>query len=252
MPMQGGYDANQHQPIQDVGGSHPPGRFPAKITNTVIETNKAGNGGFLKVEFTTPAGKIFNRYNLWNPNPQAVDIANKQLSTLCRATGVFRLNWEDDGAAMRNAECQIEVVPQKDKEGKDTEYTEIKTIKDRAGNDPTKVGQQQQVNAPQAGQGGWGGQPQQQQPAQQPPQQQWQQPPQQPPQGQPQGQPMQQQPNGGWGAPPNGGQAPQAQPPQQTGWSGAPQQQQTPPQQPPQGGWQQGPQGGQPQKAPWN
>jgi hypothetical protein len=248
MPMQGGYDANQHQPIQDVGGSHPPGRFPAKITNTVIETNKAGNGGFLKVEFTTPAGKIFNRYNLWNPNPQAVDIANKQLSTLCRATGVFRLNWEDDGAAMRNAECQIEVVPQKDKEGKDTEYTEIKTIMDRAGNDPTKVGQQQQVNAPQAGQGGWGGQPQQQQPAQQPPQQQWQ----QPPQGQPQCQPMQQQPNGGWGAPPNGGQAPQAQSPQQ-GWGGAPQQQQPQTGQPPQQqGWQQGPQGGQPQKAPWN
>jgi hypothetical protein len=251
MPMQGGYDANQHQPIQDVGGSHPPGRFPAKITNTVIETNKAGNGGFLKVEFTTPAGKIFNRYNLWNPNPQAVDIANKQLSTLCRATGVFRLNWEDDGAAMRNAECQIEVVPQKDKEGKDTEYTEIKTIMDRAGNDPTKVGQQPQA-APQGGQGGWGGQPPQNSGAANPPQQQWQQPPQQPPQGQPQGQPMQQQPNGGWGAPPNGGQAPQAQPPQQTGWSGAPQQQQTPPQQPPQGGWQQGPQGGQPQKAPWN
>jgi hypothetical protein len=251
MPMQGGYDANQHQPIQDVGGSHPPGRFPAKITNTVIETNKAGNGGFLKVEFTTPAGKIFNRYNLWNPNPQAVDIANKQLSTLCRATGVFRLNWEDDGAAMRNAECQIEVVPQKDKEGKDTEYTEIKTIMDRAGNDPTKVGQQPQA-APQGGQGGWGGQPPQNSGAANPPQQQWQQPPQQPPQGQPQGQPMQQQPNGGWGAPPNGGQAPQAQPPQQ-GWGGAPQQQQPQTGQPPQQqGWQQGPQGGQPQKAPWN
>lgn len=211
----GKYNANQYQPIQDVGSSHPPGRFQAMISGAEIKATQANDGGYLAVEFTTPAGKIINRYNLWNKSPAAVDISQKQLSTLCRATGRYELDFDNPNIpafGLGGGQCQIEVVPQKDKEGKENGYTEIKMILDMAGNDPAKPGQQQapqQTMQPQGGavqqpaQQGWGAAPQQQAA---PPQQGWtpaqvQQPAQQPVQQQ---QPQQ----SGWGNPPAGNPAP--------------------------------------------
>jgi hypothetical protein len=222
----GTFNANQYQPIQDVGSSHPPGRFQANITGAEIKQNKEKTGGFLAVEFTTPAGKIINRYNLWHTNETTVDIARKQLSTLCRATGRYELNFDNTqipAYGLGGGQCQIEVVPQKDKEGKETGYTEIKMILDMAGNDPTKPNQGQQ-QAPQQTQpqGGW------QQPQQQanPPQQ------------------------GGWN---NNQQPANNQPSPNQGWpqGGQPQQQGTQ-QQPAQQGWTPGPtQGGGGPTPPW-
>jgi hypothetical protein len=221
----GTFNANQYQPIQDVGSSHPPGRFQANITGAEIKQNKEKTGGFLAVEFTTPAGKIINRYNLWHTNETTVDIARKQLSTLCRATGRYELNFDNTqipAYGLGGGQCQIEVVPQKDKEGKETGYTEIKMILDMAGNDPTKPQGQQQAPQQTQPQGGW------QQPQQQanPPQQ------------------------GGWN---NNPQPANNQPSPNQGWpqGGQPQQQGTQ-QQPAQQGWTPGPtQGGGGPTPPW-
>lgn len=209
----GTYNANNYQPIQDVGSSHPPGRFQAMISGAEIKQNKEQTGGFLAVEFTTPAGKIVNRYNLWNKSEAAVDIARKQLSCLCRAVGRYELNFDNQqlpAYGLGGGQCQIEVVPQKDKEGKETGYTEIKMILDMAGNDPAKPGQQQapqQTMQPQGGavqqpaQQGWGAHNQQPQQHAQQPQQGWTPAQQQPVQQQ---QPQQ----SGWGNPPAGNPAP--------------------------------------------
>lgn len=206
----GSFDARQFQPVYSVGQAHPLGIFDAQITNTEVKPVKDNpNFGLFEVEFTTPAGKVVDRFNLWNQSAQAVEIAHKQLSALCFVTGVFVLDYSNQGAALRGARCKIEVGEQVDKKTKQaTGYVEIKKVMDLAGNEPGKTA----APAPQTQ-----------------------------PQGQ-QGAPMTQQPGGGWSnPPPQQNNAPaNAAAPQGNGWGGpAPQSQQ--PQG--QGGWQP-PQGG--------
>lgn len=150
MPMQGTFDAQQFAPKQ-VGTTHPPGKFPATVSNTSIEPTKDGNGGMFIIEFTTPAGSIVMRYNIWNPSPQAVQIAQGQLSALCYATGIFKLDWQNDGAALRNARCQIEVIDQLDKQTKlPNGYSQVSKVYDANGNEPGKPPQQPTVQPQQA------------------------------------------------------------------------------------------------------
>lgn len=158
MPFDGSFDATQFEPSQG-GQRHPTGKYPATISNTTIKPTKSGDGGLFEVEFTTPAGTIANRYNLWNKEPKAVEIAHKELSALCYATGIFKLDFRNDAVVLRNARCMIEVGEQKDKEGKATGYVEVTHVYDANGNEPGKQAQspqpQQQASQGNAG-GGWG------------------------------------------------------------------------------------------------
>jgi len=132
--MNASFDANQFAPKQG-GGGHPVGKgFDAVISNTEIKPTSSGEGGMFVVEFTTPAGRMVNRYNLWNKNAKAVEIAHGELSALCHATGVFRLDFQNDGAALRNARCKIDVGLQN--EAEPDGYVEIKKIMDANGNEP--------------------------------------------------------------------------------------------------------------------
>lgn len=153
------FDATQHNPEQGIA-KHPTGKFPATISETSIEENNNKDGGYFSVTFTTQAGQIRKNYNLWYSNPtdgqkQAMEIAGKNLSALCYATGVYKVNMQDDGAALRNARCMIEVTPQV----KNDKYNEVSKVYDANGNEPGKT----PVPAPQPGAsaGGWGGAPQQ-------------------------------------------------------------------------------------------
>lgn len=190
MQMTGTFNAQQFAPRQ-ADDAHPPGKFQATISNTSIAATRDNTGGMFVIEFTTPAGSISSRYNLWNASPKAVEIAQGELSALCHATGVFNLDWANEGAALRNALCMIDVGPQTDKEGKPTGYMEVKKVFDTRGNEPGK-------NAPQ-------GQPSNQVAAQQPA---------------PNPAPIQQNNNGGWGNP-NANPAPAANPAQPAWGAGA-------------------------------
>jgi len=216
MIMNGGFNANQFEPNQGGGGHPPAQKAPARITGTAIKENSAKDGGYYEVEFTTPMGSVIHRYNIWNKTPKAVEIAHGHLSALCRATGIYQLDWGNEGAALRGGQCLIDVDYQKGENpaegGKG--YTELKRVYDMAGNDPSKpAGAQQQ------------------------------------PQGQPQGsqqQPMTQQPGGGWGQP-NAQQPQQGQPQQnalQGGWNGQGGATQQQPQQQTGQAWQPGQNGG--------
>lgn len=165
--MTGTFDANQFEPKQSAGTNHPVGRFPFDITDTSIEENKNKDGGFFMVEFTTPAGVAVMRYNMWNKSEQAVNIAQGQLSALCRAVGRFQVRWEDQGAALRGAKGMIEVGFQKGQEPSAERpnggYTEIKKVLDSVGNDPAggnSSAPQTQQQQPMTNQGGgnWGNQ----------------------------------------------------------------------------------------------
>lgn len=201
------------------------------ITKSAIKPNQKGDGGMLALSFTVQEGPLqgrvwVNNLNLFNPNAQAVEIAQKELSAICHVTGQYMLQSNDqseDQAVpnLHNIPFYVHVMPQKG----DARYNTAIGYKDINGNDPGKQGAA--PHAPQtapAAPGGWtpgapaaapgatsvpGGftPPQQQQPAG----------PAAPAWGAPQAQPQQPQAQpGGWS--PNGP-APAAAPQQQGGWT---------------------------------
>lgn len=192
-PMNGSFNANQFEPNQGGGGIHPPAqKVPFRITNTEIKENSAKDGGYFKVEFTSPMGVVFQNYNIWNKTPKAVEIAHGQLSALCRAVNIYQIDWSNEGAALRNAQGLMDVGYQKGEEPSPDNpnakgYTELKRVYDMAGNDPSKPGQAAQPQAMQPQPNG--------------------------------GQPMTQQPGSGWGQAP-ATQQPVAQQAAPAGWNG--------------------------------
>lgn len=192
MQMQGGFNANQYEPNQGMAIHPPAQKIPFQITNVGIKENKDKTGGYVEVEFTSQMGVVIHRYNCWNQNPKAVEIAYGQLSALCRATNIYQLDWQNEGAALRGGRGLMDVGYQKGEEPPEGKgYTELKKVYDLGGNEPGKAPAQQQPQTMQ--------QPTQQQsaPLQQQPGGNWQQqaPPQQnAPQQQPQ--PQQNQPQG--------------------------------------------------------
>ncbi len=138
----GSFDATQHAPRQG-GQAHPVGKFPFTISDTAIVPTKDGNGGMFVITFTSPSGDMINRYNLWNTNAKAVEIAHGQLSALCHATGVFRLNFDNAGAELRGARGMMEIGYQKGEEPTAEKpaggYVELKKVYDANGNEPGKA-----------------------------------------------------------------------------------------------------------------
>lgn len=218
------FDASKVTPSQGVGG-HPPGMFGFQITNTYAKENNSKTGAMLVVEMTSDVGRIENRYNIWNQSTQAVEIAQKELSALCHATGIFRVTFPrlpDNSYDMANAARELrggrgkmEVAPQVGKDGQPNGYMEVKKVFDVNGNEPGKQGSAPQPQQPTGQPGGWSNGPTQQpQPQANPPAQQpqgWGAPQQQQPQQQPQAQP--QQPQGGWQPQGSQGATAQANPP---------------------------------------
>lgn len=212
------FDATGIDPTQTSGGL-PIGKHPVVIVESEIKTTKAGDGGMLALTLRVMQGPNEGttgtwNLNIYNPNEQAKQIANRQLSAICHVIGVYQIQ---DSSQLHGHPFIIEVAPQK----KEPQYTEVVKVYDMQGNEPGKSGQQAAQTAPQqAAPGAWGQPPAQQQqmppasaqqpPAQAAPAQAWGQPPQQPPA---------QQGGQQWGQPPAGQQ------------QAAPQQQQAPAQQ---------------------
>jgi hypothetical protein len=140
--VQGSFDASQYAPRQG-GEAHPIGMYPFTITNTQIVPTKDNTGGVFVVEFTSPNGSIANRYNIWNQSEKAVQIAHGQLSALCHAVGVIRVDWQNEGAALRGAKGQMKIDYQKGEEPTAERptggYVEIKKVYDVHGNEPGKA-----------------------------------------------------------------------------------------------------------------
>ncbi len=85
------FDASQIEPTTayDV---LPPGKYLAQIVNSEMRPTRDGMGQYLYLEIDILEGqyagrKLFDRLNLSNPNPSAVEIAQRTLSSICRAVG---------------------------------------------------------------------------------------------------------------------------------------------------------------------
>lgn len=232
------FDANTVDPNQAYDPV-PAGWYNVQVTDSEMKPTSNGAGAYLQLEMTVLDGefkgrKLFDRLNLQNQNPVAVEIAYKTLSAICHATGVIQV--QDSG--------QLHGIPMEAKvtvRAADGQYDASNEVKGYRASGAGNGGGQ----APAQGQAPMGGMPQQQAPAQQAPAQGgWQQPTQQQPAAQqqqpagfaPQQAPAQQPAN--QGQQPAWGQQPQQQ---------APAQQEQAPQQQPQG--QQAPAWGQQQPA---
>ena len=96
----GTFDATQVEPQGDYSPV-PPGEYKVSITSSEFVETKGGNGHMLKLEIEILEGdqagrKLFDRLNLDNPNAQAVEIAQRQLSAICHAVGKLSVSDSDE------------------------------------------------------------------------------------------------------------------------------------------------------------
>lgn len=87
------FDANKIDPSNtyDIVSA---GWYPAQLEKSEIKRTNAGDGSYLSLMFKILDGPskgrtIFTNLNLDNPNPVAVEIAERNFSALCHAAGVL-------------------------------------------------------------------------------------------------------------------------------------------------------------------
>lgn len=74
----------------------PAGDYEAMVTSSEMKSTKDGSGQYLQLVLEIQGGqyqgrRMFDRLNLQNRNPKAVEIAQKQLAQLCHATGILQV-----------------------------------------------------------------------------------------------------------------------------------------------------------------
>jgi hypothetical protein len=90
------FDATNVQPLV-ARSAIPAGWYPCVIQNTEMKTTKAGTGQFLEVSFEVQQPSehakalLFGSCNLANPNPVAVEIGYRTLSSICHAVGIIQV-----------------------------------------------------------------------------------------------------------------------------------------------------------------
>lgn len=73
-------------------GALPAGKYPLRVTDSDVKPTKKGDGTYLDCALEVIEGeykgrKLWAKFNLENPNQEAVNIARRQLADLCLAIG---------------------------------------------------------------------------------------------------------------------------------------------------------------------
>ena len=105
-----GFDANPVEPADDLEPI-PAGKYVAVITDSEMKPTKAGTEIIFSLTFQIVEGEYANRLlwvrlNLDNPNATAVEIARRELSSICRSVGVLV---PTDSTDLHNLPCVIHV-----------------------------------------------------------------------------------------------------------------------------------------------
>jgi hypothetical protein len=71
----------------------PAGKYQAMVVSSEMKPTKAGTGKYLELQFEVTEGvhqgrMFWDRLNVVNPNPTAVDIAERELASLGKACGL--------------------------------------------------------------------------------------------------------------------------------------------------------------------
>jgi hypothetical protein len=91
----GSFDATTVAPREDFSAL-PAGEYLAQIVDSDMKPTKANNGQYAELTFEVMEGdckgrRVWARLNLDNPNPKAVEIAQRDLSAICRAAGKLQI-----------------------------------------------------------------------------------------------------------------------------------------------------------------
>ncbi len=110
MPNLNGFNANTVDPATDFEPI-PAGKYLAVITGSEMKPTKSGKGQYLELTFQVIDGPhknrlLWSRLNLDNPNELTVQIAQGELSAICRAVGVMQ---PKDSVELHNLPLQITV-----------------------------------------------------------------------------------------------------------------------------------------------
>lgn len=95
MALIGHFDATQVAPREDFSPI-PVGEYVVQITDSDVKPTSSGNGHRLELTFEVMDGeykgrKVWANLNLDNPNPKAVEIAQRELSAICHAIGKLQV-----------------------------------------------------------------------------------------------------------------------------------------------------------------
>lgn len=113
----GGFNANEVEPQTGFSGEPlPAGAYEVEITKAEIRDLKSGNGVGLNVEYTVISPeqyanrKVWQNLNIKHTNPQAEQIGQSQLSSLCRALGIGVLD-DSDQLFQRILRISVKIRP---------------------------------------------------------------------------------------------------------------------------------------------
>lgn len=90
----------------------PAGWYPVQVSNAEIQDTKSGTGKYLKLELEVigdihSGRKVFARMNIVNPNPQAVQIAMRELAAVGQALNLAAIT---DTAELIGGQLQVKLV----------------------------------------------------------------------------------------------------------------------------------------------
>lgn len=88
-----GFDATKIEVNDNDFSPLAPGKYNVIISDASVKKTKAGTGQYLSLQFTVTSEpgrdrRVWTNLNLVNPNPVAVEIAQKDLANICTAAGV--------------------------------------------------------------------------------------------------------------------------------------------------------------------
>ena len=91
--------ADQYEPAREYQ-LYDPGQYPSQIESVEIKPTKANNGAFVEVKMVMLEGpykgqRLTDRINIDNPSAACVAIGRGQLTALCLAAGIAKLDDTD-------------------------------------------------------------------------------------------------------------------------------------------------------------
>lgn len=123
----GSYDASGGQTMEDRD-PFPAGEYVAALVKSdKVESKKSPGNFMISCEFEVTEGEMQGRrfwtnLNLWNSNPTAVEIAQRELNSICHAVGKLRV---DDTELLHNIPMRVKIGFQKN----DNTRNEVKGYK---------------------------------------------------------------------------------------------------------------------------
>ena len=94
------FDPSEHEQQQNFDPL-PPGWYTVSIKNAEVKDTKAGNGKYLalalEIQDEAHNGRlVFSNINLVNPNPQSVEIGQRELASMVAALGMAAVSDTDE------------------------------------------------------------------------------------------------------------------------------------------------------------